>query len=185
MEATYRARGAVVCRLPMVYGPHDYKRREEFVLRRIRAGRPRIPTGAGAFLWSRGHVADLARGMRLALEHPDVDGEVFNLCEPQCASLRLWMEWIAEAAAVSLEFVRVPDEFLPVDLDLTADIPQHWLASSEKARQVLGWVHRDPQASVRASVQWHLEHPPTDIDRDFGADERALQAAQRLVEDLH
>jgi len=34
VEAAYLARGAVVCRLlPMVYGPYDYKHREDFVTR--------------------------------------------------------------------------------------------------------------------------------------------------------
>lgn len=175
VEAAYVARGGVVCRLPMVYGPHDFKRREDFVLRRIRAGRRQIPIGAGAFLWSRGHVADLARGMRLALEHPDVGGEVFNLCESQCAPLRLWMEWIVKAAGVAVELVRVPERLLPGDLDITGDIAQHWMASAEKAREVLGWVHGDPRERVRESVRWHVAHPPSDDDHDFAADERALE----------
>jgi nucleoside-diphosphate-sugar epimerase len=176
VEAAYLARGGVVCRLPMVYGPHDFKRREDCVLRRIRAGRRKIPTGAGGFLWSRGHVADLARGMRLALEQPDVGGEVFNLCESRCAPLRLWMEWILEAAGVTAELVRVPDELLPEDLEITGDIAQHWMASPEKARETLGWVHGDPQKRVRDSVRWHLAHAPSDDDHDFAADERALEA---------
>ena len=177
VEAAYLARGGIVCRLPMVYGPHDYKRREDFVLRRIRAGRRRIPIGAGGFLWSRGHVADLARGVRLALEHPGVRGEVFNLCESQCAPLRLWIEWILEAAGATAELVRVPEEQLPPDLEITGEIPQHWIHSAEKAREVLGWVHGDPKGRVRDSVRWHLDHPPADCDQDFSADARALQAA--------
>jgi nucleoside-diphosphate-sugar epimerase len=174
VEAAYLARGGTVCRLPMVYGPHDYKRREDFVLRRIRAGRRRIPTGAGGFLWSRGHVADLARGIRLALERPRASGEVLNLCEATCAPLRLWMEWIVEAAGVQAELVRVPDELLPDDLDISGDIAQHLLASAEKAREMLGWVNSDPRQRVRDSVSWHLAHPPSDDDSDFTADERAL-----------
>jgi nucleoside-diphosphate-sugar epimerase len=177
VEAAYLARGGVVCRLPMVYGPHDFKRREDFVLRRIRAGRRQIPTGPGSFLWSRGHVHDLARGMRLTLEHAEAGGEVFNLCESGCASLRLWIEWILDAAGVEVQLVRVPDELLPEDLDITGDIAQHWMASPEKARAALGWVHGDPQDRVRDSVRWHLAHPPAADDQDFTADERALRAA--------
>lgn len=177
VEAAYLARGGAVCRLPMAYGPYDYKRREDFVLRRLRAGRSHLPTGAGGFLWSRGHVADLARGMRLALEHPGAGGEVFNLCESECATLRLWMEWILEAAGAPAELVRVPDELLPADLDITGDIAQHWMASAGKAREVLGWVHGDARERVVDSVRWHLAHPPENEDHDFAADERALRAA--------
>jgi nucleoside-diphosphate-sugar epimerase len=174
VEAAYLARGAVVCRLPMVYGPHDYKRREDFVLRRVRAGRRRIPVGAGGFLWSRGHVADLARGMRLALERRGVHGEVFNLCESRCAPLRLWMEWILEAAGADAELVRVPDELLPDDLDITGDIGQHLLVSADKAREELGWTHGDLRERVRESVSWHLANAPADDGHDFAEDDRAL-----------
>jgi nucleoside-diphosphate-sugar epimerase len=176
VEAAYLARGGVVCRLPMVYGPHDYKRREEFVLGRLRAGRRRIPVGSGGFLWSRGHVADLARGLRLALEHPDLNGEVFNLCEARCAPVRLWMEWILEAAGVQVDLVRVTDELLPEDLEISGEIAQHWLVSPQKARDVLGWVHADPKERVRDSVGWHLAHPPAGEAADFAADKRALGA---------
>src|SRR5919106_518844 len=43
VEAAYLAREATVCRLPMVYGERDHQRREEPLLRRLRAGRDRIP----------------------------------------------------------------------------------------------------------------------------------------------
>ncbi|TMC79769.1 MAG: NAD-dependent epimerase/dehydratase family protein [Chloroflexi bacterium] len=45
VEDVYLPRGALVLRLPMVYGEHDYQLREEFILRRVRAGRQRIPIG--------------------------------------------------------------------------------------------------------------------------------------------
>jgi len=61
VEDVYRAGGATSLRLPMVYGPRDYQLREEFILRRVRAGRPRIPFGAGTWLACRGYVGDIAR----------------------------------------------------------------------------------------------------------------------------
>ena len=175
VERAYLARGGTVCRLPMVYGPRDFKRREELVLSRVRAGRRALPVGAGSFLWSRGFAPDLARGMRLALEHPEAGGEVFNLCEEPCAPIRLWIEQIIAAAGADLELVRVPDAALPEDLDITGDIAQHWMASAEKARRVLGWRHGDPADRVAASVHWHLEHPPPPRT-DFAADDAALSA---------
>ncbi len=178
VEAQFLGRGGVVCRLPMVYGPWDFKRREDFVLRRVRARRTQLPIGAGGFLWSRGFAPELARAIRLAVEHPTADGEIFNLCEAQCAPLRLWIEQIIAACGVEMELVRVPDQVLPEDLEITADIAQHWMVSAAKAADVLGWVHRDPTACVRASVEWHREHSPA-VDVDFAADERALAAAAR------
>jgi hypothetical protein len=99
---------------------------------------------------------------------------VFKLCESQCAPIRLWMEWIVEATGAAAELARVPDELVPDDLAITGDIGQHWMASAEKAREKLGWVHGDPRQRVRDSVRWHLAHPPPHDNRDFAADERAL-----------
>ncbi len=39
-------RGAAVLRLPMIYDPHHWQRREEPVLRRLRAHRRHLPIGA-------------------------------------------------------------------------------------------------------------------------------------------
>ena len=60
IEARYLAAGATVLRLGAVYGEHDYQHRLEFVLRRVRAGRARMPFGAGTFLFSRIYVGDVA-----------------------------------------------------------------------------------------------------------------------------
>jgi UDP-glucose 4-epimerase len=68
VEDVYLEHNGTSLRLPMVYGERDYQRREEFILRRVRAGRTRIPVGAGMWLACRGYVRDLARGARLALE---------------------------------------------------------------------------------------------------------------------
>jgi nucleoside-diphosphate-sugar epimerase len=178
VERIYLDRGATVCRLPVVYGEGDYKRREEFVLRRVRAGRERIPVGPGGFLWSRGYAPEVARGIRLALES-GIGGEVFNLAEPVCAPILLWVEQILAAADHAAELVRVPDDHLPEDLLLTSEIPQPWMVDSTKARGRLGWVHGPWAGCVEKSVRWHLEHPPpgTGDDANFGADDAALAGA--------
>jgi nucleoside-diphosphate-sugar epimerase len=177
VERAYLARGATVCRLPVVYGPHDYVRREEFVLARVRAGRARIPIGAGSWLWSRGYAPELARGVRLALETGTAAGRAVNLCESRCATIRLWAEQILAAAGSDAELVRVPDEALPEELDFTGALPQHWLASPALARELLGWVHADPGPCVAESVAWHLAHPPAGPPPDLTADDGALAAA--------
>jgi nucleoside-diphosphate-sugar epimerase len=177
VERAYLARGATVCRLPMVYGERDYQRREEPLLRRVRAGRRRIPVGPGAWLWSRGYVRDVATGIRLALESESAAGQVFNLCEQRCAPMRLWLEQILAAAGHAAELVRVPDESLPEDLAITGTILQHLLVDPGKARRLLGWEHRPPEEAVARSVRWHLDNPPPESDADFSADDRAF--AQR------
>lgn len=175
VEEVYLAAGATSLRLPMVYGEHDYQRREEFILRRVRAGRTRIPFGAGTWLACRGYVRDLARGMRLALEQDVARGEAMILCEQRTYSMRMWAQMILDAAGSKAELVRVRDDVLPPDLEETGSMTQHILASSEKARRVLGWSPSDPVECLRKSVSWHLANPPEAPDGDFAADNSALE----------
>src|SRR5207253_10895845 len=124
VEETYLPGGALVMRLPMVYGEHDYQLREEFILRRVRAGRRRIPFGAGTWLACRGYVRDIARAVSLGLRTPAAAG-VMNICEDRTYSMRMWSQMIIEAAGASAELVRVPDEMLPEDLKPTGTMTQH------------------------------------------------------------
>jgi nucleoside-diphosphate-sugar epimerase len=177
VEDAYRARAATVCRLPMVYGERDYQRREEPLLRRVRAGRTRIPTGAGTFLWTRGYVHDIAGGVRLALESDACIGEVLNLGESRTWSMALWARHVLDVAGTTAELVRVPDVLLPEDLGLFGTMSQHVLVDSSKARDLLGWEETDPHEALHRSVAWHLAHPPEDASDDFSEDDKALAAA--------
>jgi nucleoside-diphosphate-sugar epimerase len=177
VEDVYLARGATSLRLPMVYGERDYQRREEFILRRVRAKRKRIPIGAGMWLACRGYVRDIARGARLTLESTAGTGEVLNLCEDRTFSMGMWSRMILEAAGSDAELVRVADDRLPEDLKPTGTMTQHIPASAFKARAMLGWTTTDPIATLRTTVAWHLENPPADPELDFTGDDRALEAA--------
>jgi nucleoside-diphosphate-sugar epimerase len=174
VEDVYLARGATSVRLPMVYGEHDYQLREEFILRRLRAGRTRIPFGAGTWLACRAYVRDVARGVQLVLESLDAAGHVFNLCEDRTYSMRMWSRMILDAAGSTAELVRVADDVLPEDLKPTGTMSQHIVVSAHKARSSLGWTTSDPAESLGTSVRWHLANPPPDPDLDFSADDRAL-----------
>ena len=172
VEDIYLPRGATVFRLPMVYGEHDYQRREEFILRRVRAGRTRIPFGAGMWLACRVYVRDVARAVSLALQSP-VAG-VMNICEDRTYSMRKWSEMILNAAGSSAELVRVRDELLPEDLKETGTMSQHIAVTARKARALLGWEPSDPEETLRTTVQWHLENPPVESNLDFSEDDRTL-----------
>jgi nucleoside-diphosphate-sugar epimerase len=174
VEEAYRESDATVLRLPMVYGERDYQLREEFILRRVRAGRARIPFGAGMWLACRGYVRDIARGVQLTLENPASAGEIFNLCEDRTYSVRMWAQMILQAAGSTAELVRVPDDVLPDDLKMTGTMSQHIAASARKARSLLGWTTSDPFETLQTTVRWHLDNPPLNPDLDFSADVRAL-----------
>jgi nucleoside-diphosphate-sugar epimerase len=177
VEDVYLSRGATSLRLPMVYGERDYQRREEFILRRVRAGRARIPFGAGMWLTCRGYVRDVARGARLALESSAAAGQALNLCEDRSFSIAMWSRMILAAAGSAAELVRVSDDVLPPDLQATGTMSQHILASGAKVRSVLGWTTSDTAAALHITVAWHLANPPAEPDADFSADDRALATA--------
>lgn len=184
IEPAYLERGGTVLRLGAVYGPYDYQRRFEFVLRRLRAGRKRIPIGAGTFLFSKVYAHDVATAVENVLpgELPDaaVRGQAFNLVERSTAPFRLFAEQILAATGelgAGTELVRVPDDALPDDLAITAALPQHLLLDGSLARDVLGWEETDYATALQSSVAWHLANPPEDASPDFSADDKALDAA--------
>ena len=174
VEDVYLPAGATSLRLPMVYGERDYQRREEYILRRVRAGRRRIPFGAGQWLTCRGYVRDIARAIRLALEKDVARGAALNLGDDRTYSVRLWSLMILAAARSEAELVPVADNALPPDLEETGTLSQHVIASSRRAQQLLGWTPSNPEDSLRTSVDWHLAHPPDNPDSDFSPDDRAL-----------
>jgi nucleoside-diphosphate-sugar epimerase len=121
-------------------------------------------------------VRDVARAVRLCVEHSDGSGGIFNVGESTTAPVRLWAEQILAAAGTSAELVAVPDDVLPEDLSLTASSAiQHVLTDSRRFRDAFGWTSSDPDEAISASVRWHLRNPPTD-NVDFAADDRALGA---------
>jgi nucleoside-diphosphate-sugar epimerase len=178
VEPHYLARGGTVLRLARIYGPHDAQRREEHVLRRVRAGRRVIPVGGGSTLWTSLHVDDTASAVLSVLDQPTAAaGEVFNLGEAITYTMRARMELILRATQHQADLFRVPDNALPKDLRVTRDWPQHLLVSSRKAMRHLGWLPSDPVESIARSVQWHLANPPADASDDFSEDDRALATA--------
>jgi nucleoside-diphosphate-sugar epimerase len=125
-------------------------------------------------------VGEIARGVRLALETPGVEGEIFNFAERRTAPIRVWAEQILNAAGFEAELVRVADEVLPDDLTSTGAGSQHLQTDSSKARAVLGWEHDHSASGIETSVRWHLDHPPTEPDPGFEADDRALAQAVQV-----
>ena len=177
VEPSYLARGGAVLRLSMIYGEHDGQRREEFILRRVRAGRRQIPVRAGTTLDTRCYVGDVASAVLAALDQPAAAaGQVFNVGDLATDTARDYARRILSAAGYEASLVTVPEELVPEDMEQTKAMAQHFLVDSRKAAAVLGWRPTDPAETIPVSVRWHLENPPEDPGQDFSPDDRALAA---------
>src|SRR4029078_2255007 len=83
VEPLYLSRGGCALPLSLIYGGHDPQRRGYVVLRRVRAGRMRIPFGAGTSLDTRCYVGDVASAVLAALDHASAaGGQVVNVGDP-------------------------------------------------------------------------------------------------------
>ena len=173
-EDVYLAARATVLRLGAVYGPHDDPSRLEFILRRVRAKRSRIPIGSGSLRFSRVYVRDVARAVERALTVDAIGGRAFNVCESETWDYADFARQIITAAGSDAELIRVPGRVLPVDMLITATFPQDLLADGALGREVLGWEETDCIDALEQSVRWELDHPPVIPDLDFGPDDRAL-----------
>jgi nucleoside-diphosphate-sugar epimerase len=159
VEERWLPRGAVVLRLPMVYGPHDDQQREDPILRRIQSGRTAIPIGEDTLLWTRAHVDDVAQAVRAAIDNRAADGRALNIGEEQVLPIRSWYQQILDAAGSPAELVTVPDAVVPPDLSISKAHRQHLLASVRLARGLLNWTAGDPATRVKKSVRWHHAQP--------------------------
>ena len=178
VEPWYLGRGGTALRLSMIYGEHDGQRREEFILRRVRAGRRQIPVGAGTSLDTRCYVGDVASAVLATLDQPAAAaGQVFNVGDLATDTALDYARRILAAAGHEASLVTVPEGLVPEDMESTRSTAQHFLVDSRKAATLLGWRPSDPAQTVAVSVRWHLENPPQDPDQDFSPDDRALAAA--------
>ena len=178
-EDVYFAAGATVLRLGAVYGPHSDPSRLDFVLRRVRAGRPHIPIGAGSLRFSRVYVHDVARAVERAITVGGIGGQAFNVCESDTWDYAEFAAQIVAAAGSDAELIRVPGQVLPADMLITATFRQDLLADATLGREVLGWEETDRVEALEHSVRWELAHPPANPDLDFGPDDRALAESPR------
>jgi len=158
VEASWSRRGATILRLPMTYGPFEAQAREDPILRRIAAGRLRIPVGEGTQLWSRGHVNDIAVTVTAAVKTPMSWGRTMNIGDATAWPVSKWYECILRSAKSEAHLVRVLDEAVPPDLSLSRAHSQHMLASVELAQSLLGQKAADPMVRIRQSVRWHLRY---------------------------
>lgn len=124
-----------------IYGPLNYNPVEEWFFHRLKAGRPIPIPGSGDQITQLGHVKDLAKAFVLVLGNEKASRQVFNISGERYVTFDGLARACAKAAGFpEPEIVHYnPKEF---DFGKKKSFPfrdQHFFASIEKAKIVLGW----------------------------------------------
>ena len=170
-----------VLRLPMVYGPGDPLHRFFPLLKRINDGRPAILFADDFAEWrgSKGYVENVGAAIALAAVSEKAAGRIYNVAEPDSPTEREWAERVKKASGWQGRIVVLPRERTPKHLILPGNTRQHWVASSTRIRQELGYCEPvTPDEALRRTIEWERTHPPA-IDPaqfDYAAEDAALSA---------
>jgi nucleoside-diphosphate-sugar epimerase len=169
-----------VLRLPMAYGPGDPLHRFFPVVKRIVDRRCQIifPETLAAWRSPRGYVENIAAAIALAATDERAARRIYNVCEEPSFSELDWARKIAAAMLWDGDFVVLPVEKTPPNLQKPGNASQHWTASSARIRQELGY--QEPVAieeAIRRTICWERENPPADgfpAQFDYAAEDAAV-----------
>jgi len=152
-----------VLRLPMVYGPGDPLHRFYPVVKRITDGRQKILFSERSAAWRspRGYVTNVAAAIALAAVSDQAAGEIYNVAEEPAYSELEWAQKIAAAMNWQGEFIALPEDKTPVHLRTPGNAAQHWIASSAKIREHLGYGELIAlEEAIQRTITWERENPP-------------------------
>jgi len=170
-----------VLRLPMVYGPGDPLHRFFPLLKRIDDRRPAILFADDFAEWrgSKGYVENVAAAIALAAVSEKAVGRIYNIAEPEVPTEREWAERVVRATGWDGRIVVLPRERTPGHLILPGNTRQHWVASSTRVREELGFREPvGPEDALRRTIEWERTHPPPihPAQFDYAAEDAALSA---------
>jgi nucleoside-diphosphate-sugar epimerase len=170
-----------VLRLPMVYGPGDPLHRFFPVIKRITDGRRKILLQQECAQWrgTKSFVENVAQAITLAAVSPKARGRIYNVAERDSLTELEWTHLVAKEMNWDGEVVVIPKDRTPRHLvNDDANWAQHWVASSQRIREELGYDEQvaRPEA-LRRTISWELDHPPAEISPalfDYKAEDAAL-----------
>lgn len=170
---------AVVLRYPAVYGPGDGQHRLFQFLKRMDDGRPFILLSEAAARWrfSHGYCEDVAQAVVLAATAERASGRIYNVAERETPRWSDWVREIGRAAGWKGEVVTLPPGRMPTHLVEYEDLAQELAIDSTRIRRELGYSEVvEREESVRQTVEWERDNPPTEVDPkqfDYAAEDAA------------
>ena len=174
------ALSGTVLRLPMVYGPGDYRHRLFPYLKRMDDGRPAIilEKGLARWRWTRGYVEDVDAAIVLAVTDERAAGRTYNVGELETESYAEWIHEVGRVVGWEGEIIEVPIESTPEDVKLGGNFDQHLVTNTGRIRRELDYREAVPQKkALSRTVEWELVNPPEDIEPkafDYDAEDAIL-----------
>lgn len=159
---------ATILRLPMIYGPRDHLRFTRFypLIKRMQDRRSKILFEEDAARWraSKGYVENIADAIVLAATSDAAAGHIYNVAEEDTLTELEWAQLIAAEMGWGGEFLVLPRKDIPPHLRNPGNLKQHWVASSKRIRQELGYDEALSRTkAIRRTINWECENPPSEI----------------------
>ncbi|MBE7385972.1 MAG: NAD-dependent epimerase/dehydratase family protein [Leptolyngbya sp. SIO1E4] len=157
---------ATVLRLPMVYGPGDYRHRFQAYLRRMDERRPAIVLETGIANWCGcyGYVENVADAIALAVTDERAAGRTYNIANPDSLSEADLIRAIGQQAGWEGRVVSIPAAQMPASWQMQLNAEQHWTTDSTRIRQELGFVEKVPrEEALRRTIAWERTAPESNI----------------------
>ncbi|MEO0490475.1 MAG: NAD-dependent epimerase/dehydratase family protein [Cyanobacteria bacterium J06659_2] len=160
VEQTYQSEPdlpTTVLRLPMVYGPGDYRRRPQAYLKRMADHRPAIVLETSLANWhgSYGYIDNVADAIALAVIDQRAAGRVYNIAEPDSLSEADLIRAIGEQVGWTGKVVGVPASQMPESWEMKVNAAQHWTTDSTRIRQELGFAEKISRTeALRRTIAW-------------------------------
>jgi nucleoside-diphosphate-sugar epimerase len=169
-----------VLRLPMVYGPGDPVHRFFAMLKRMDDQRPAIlmQEDFAKFIPPRGYVEDVAAAIALATISSRAVSRVYNIAAQQDFSELDWARKIGDATGWKGTLIPAAAEKLPEHLRMPFNAAQHWIVSSKRIREELGFVEpvslRD---GIERTIHWERANPPAVDPKmfDYAAEDTVIK----------
>ena len=169
-----------VLRLPMVYGPGDPLHRLFPYLKRMDDNRKAILLQGDAADWRgpRGYVENVAAAIALATVSSRAAGRIYNVAEPHACSEEEWIRGIGQLTNWNGRILRMSKEFIPAHLGVPYRNEQHWIMSSSRIREELGFAEPVSESlALERTIAWERSHPPSGATFDYAAEDAAIAFA--------
>lgn len=168
-----------VLRLPVVYGPGDYRHRFYEHLRRMKDNRPAImiDQGNAELRITKGYCENCGAAILKAVVDERAAGRIFNVGEQATLTEREWIGRLAAITGWKGEIVALPEEKLPKHLKTDMNCRHHLVIDTTRLRQELEYKESiDSGEALRRTVDWELSHPPekNEFGSEYQAEDEAL-----------